>query len=116
MAGNAGSGFGLTPMAAGFVAGTTLTAGQVAPATLGCTVTKGTAGLVNILMDTFVDPTQLVLTVSPGGTGPASGTIMSATNAAIAGQSISIQSFRRDTGANVDTDFSFKIEKLQRNF
>lgn len=116
MAGTAGSGFGLATLAAGFVSATSLTGGQVAPATLGCTVTKGTTGLTNILMDTFVDPTQLVVTISPGGTGPASGTIMSLTPAGSPGQSLSIQSFRRDTGANVDSDFSFKIERLQKNF
>ena len=116
MSGNAGSGIGLAPLAAGFVAATTLTPGQIAPATLGCTVTKGTTGLSNILMDSFVDPTQLVISVSPAGTGPASGTIMSLTGASSPGQSISIQSFRRDTGANVDSDFSFKIERLQKNF
>lgn len=116
MGGTAGSGFDLAPLAAGFVAATSLTTGQIAPATLGCTVTKGTTGLTNILMDNFVDPTQLVINVSPAGTGPASGTIMALTAASQPGQSISIQSFRRDTGANIDSDFSFKIERLQKNF
>lgn len=109
--------FGLAPLAAGYVQGTVLTAGQIAPATLGSKATKGTTGLCNILLEQPVDISQVVIHVGPPGVGAASGIIPALTASQVNGQlQLGLQFFRRDTGAVIDTDFSYKVEQLQKNF